>query len=216
MVARPCLVAALLALACGGPADNTEFSDPGPTAGAGGTAAPAAGDEPGSAGASQQGGSTATAGGATAGSAGAMTIAGSGGAPGGAGGQPGAPGTSSGGAGMGGMATGGKPSDVGGSGGKAAGGAGGQASDPLAPKPAPGCPGYVDFVVPNNTCLWLHGAKFTMQDAQCSIANPEAGETSCATVTATAKELVSRVSDNVQFERFNLADLQSSCSDKCN
>jgi hypothetical protein len=215
MLARLWAVAALLALACGGADNQTNFDQPTPgTSGSGagmgqqqagaatgGSNAASAGQNSGGTAAGAAGSSVGAAGAPVGGSA--SSSSGSGGsAPDGGSAQAG--GTAGGTAGAGGAQT---------QGGAAHAGSGGQAGNPLDPKPAPGCTGYVDIAVPEQTCIWLHGAKFTTQSSTCDVVNPV--EKGCATVTATSKALTVRVSEGVTIERFKLADLNEACSAKC-
>lgn len=204
------VAAALLTIACGGndPALSDDVGSPIDVAGSAGQAAlPMAGSgsvvtagaaSGGSAsgGSASQGG-TASAGATQAGSAGAMaqSMAGAGGA---SGGQPGG--------GAGGMAQAGDAGSSAGGAGSSAGSAGaaqgGQASDPLEPKPAANCPGYVDVLVPLGTCLLIRG-DFTLQNETCNIVNTDEHRSACATVTTSTKDIVTRRSDTATFERFD-------------
>jgi hypothetical protein len=93
----------------------------------------------------------------------------------------------------------------------AGGGSGGSAgSDPLEPKPVPGCPGYVSVLVPKGTCVWFHG-KFTMQTEACRGTPPE---DTCATASAVSKDTTNIVSMSAVIERFDFD--ATGCPKKCN
>lgn len=206
MVARLCLAAALLALGCGG-TDGSPVFGAGPEAGSAGAVAQAGG----SAGASAQGGNSA--GSAHAGAGGLTTSGGQGGAAAGSGGQPEPQGGMQSAGSSSGGAAGGKPNDGGGgAGGKPMGGSGGQASDPLEPKPLPGCPGYVKVFVPHGTCVWFHGSGITVQTPTCSLMNPTEG--TCGTASAVSSDIETIISDNAEITRYDFD--ATGCPKKCN
>jgi hypothetical protein len=199
-------LAGLLVLGCGGDAGSNGDGpdDSTSVAGASMTEAGSAGQTGAAAGsmaAAGQGGSLQPAGGA--GGTGEITTAGESGSSGG---------KSSGGANSGGASAGG---GAGGSAGSAAGassgGSGGKASD-LEPKPAAGCPGFVDILVPHGTCVWIHGAKFTTQNQECDVVSPM--EKSCSTASAVSKDITVRVSTGAPFERFDFD--ATGCPQSCN
>jgi hypothetical protein len=207
MLNRLCLAAALMGLGCGG-ADGTPEFDAGAEAGSAGSVAQAGS----ASGASAQGGSNATAGAAQAGAGGLAASAGQGGTASN-GGQPEPQGgMPSAGSSSGGETAGGKPSDGGGAGGKPAGGTGGQASDPLEPKPLAGCPGYVKVFVPHGTCVWFHGDAITVQTPSCSLTNPAEGK--CGTASAVSSDIETIISDNAEITRFDFD--ATGCPKKCN
>lgn len=206
MLVRSWPALALLAFACGGGTGETE-AQPEPTSGgtagqsaAGASSSPTAGSVSSTAGTSSDGGA-ATAGGGQVSAAGqTQTAAGTGGAT---------AGQASGGANQAGSASGGAD---GGKAGTPTAGAGGKApADPLEPKPAANCPGYVDVLVPVGTCVLVKG-NFTTQNQACNVVDPP--ETKCATVSATQKDLVSRLSSSAVIERSDFD--QAGCPKKCN
>lgn len=218
MLARLWAPFALLALACGGADNQTVFDQHVPETGAGGSVA---GQQQGGTGTGSGSGGAVSAGqasgGAAAGQGGAvMAGAGLGGGTGSRANTGGAPEGGNAQAGASGAATGGKP--MGGSGGMVQAGAGG---DPLEPKPAPGCPGYVDVYVPEQTCLWVHGSKFTIQTAACDGINPP--ERSCSVHTALPRDstgaygpLTVRLSSGAEYDRIDIPPKTSVCPKQCN
>jgi hypothetical protein len=210
-------------LACGGESGAPvtgvgDAGEAGTSAGTGGSVAGAAGSTGGGAGAlgggagTGAGGSSGSSAGGPAGGTGSAAGTSNGGsaglqagaAGGGAGGAGGASGGGAGelvgggaGAGAGGAGMGGEAGSDPSSGGMPAeGGAGGtdEPIDPLEPVPAANCEGYVDYFVPQGTCVWVHG-RFTTQDAECAIVGTT--ERSCSTVTALAADRSIRVSGTV-------------------
>lgn len=211
MLARLCLATSLLALACGGSDGPGDAQTPQPGGGTAGATAGAAPTIGGSAADGGHAGSTAAAGaeltgggGAAAGSAGTSTSSGAGGTPTPQGGQVGSAGDATAGQSPGGTAS----------------GAGGQPTDPLEPKPAANCPGYVDVYVPEQTCIWIHGGKFKMQNEACNVVNPP--DQTCATVTALTKDSqghgprTARLSSGAMLDRVDLAPNTASCPKTCN
>jgi hypothetical protein len=185
------LALGLMALACGGESDKP-LTFPQQTGGTGGQAPSEAGASSSTGGSeTQQGGATATAGSGAAQAGSSTGTAGAGGTA--------EPTAGAGGTGAAGEHAGGSS----GNSGSSPGGSGGSATeDPLDPKPAEGCPGYVDIAVPSGTCALIKGA-FTTQTATCSLANPS--EKACVTVTAGDAPGTARVSSTAfTVERFDL------------
>ncbi len=202
-----------LTMACGGPDPGAETQDqPVDVSGSAGQATQPAQAGGGSAavagtasGGSVSQGGTANAGAPQVGSAGEMaqSVAGTGGA---SGGQPGGGAGGMAQAGGAGMSAGGSASSAG----SAGVAQGGQTGDPLEPKPAANCPGYVDVLVPVNTCIRILG-DFTMQGNACDYIDPPVRK--CATVSAVHKDLVSRISSSATIERLTVD--QGVCSRTC-
>jgi hypothetical protein len=210
MLPRPCLAALLgLLVACGG-AENDGVFDP-VTGQSGAGMATAGASDAGSTATGGGGTGTAGAGGTpgapSAGAGGSATTAGMTGSAGATAGQPGASGGGSGSGGAGGTSNGSA-----GHAGTAQAGAGGNTTDPLAPKPLAGCPGYVKVFVPKGTCVWLHGTAITHQTETCSLVNPAEGK--CGTASAVSGDIETIISDNAEITRFDFD--ATGCPKQCN
>jgi len=202
------LFLAALVNACGG---TDPGAGPDPFAGAAGLQAGGGAAVAGSGGADASTAGAAQGGGQQAGTSGSMAEGGASGAQQAGATSGGMPSAGTGGS-QAGAATGG--------GGTQQGGSGGAPSDPLEPKPAPGCPGYVDVFVPEQTCIWIHGGTFTMQNASCDVIDPLAQ--TCATVTALPKDSQGhgprtvRLSAGATFERADVLEGTATCPKACN
>jgi hypothetical protein len=207
MLARVWAVLALAALGCG---SATSWDGTEPSGLSGGDAGGEAGEPSSTSGAPSVAGSS-------SGGAGSGTASGGAGAGGtsvaGAGGKDPEAGATTGGAGSqaGGQPAGGGGGAAAGAGGKAGGGSGGQQPDPLEPKPAENCDGYVDVLVPVGTCLLIKG-EFTFQTQTCNGVDPPVRK--CATVRATSAAIASRISDGATIQRYDFDE--SGCPKSCN
>ena len=194
---RPCVLAGILTLACGGADDQSVFDQHLPAAaGSGGLSEAGAGGSDG--GSSSSGGSIATAGSMelTSGAAGA--------AAGGAVSSSGAAGMSGGGAmsGSAGAAQGGSgAAGMSGAGGKAQGGAGGASSDSNLGDPHPACPGYFAVPLAAGSCHIIAHTVNMMSSG--SDPCPEAStdhKSDCGTITNVAAAKVLYVKPDPSFD----------------
>lgn len=120
----------------------------------------------------------------------------------------------SGGASAGGSVSAGGSPESGGAPGSGGEGAGGATVDPLEPYPAPDCPGYTAYWIPEGGCLWVHGRFYVRTPDACDVASGGDLVHQCALVDAVREE-GNVIYVQAEPGRAYAADRIGACDNRC-